>query len=132
MIAVDTSALMAVLLREPELEHMISVLERADRVVISAGTLVELRLVAFRRFGASLAAEVDVSLELFGINIIPVDREQADIAHTAFTRFGKGTGHPAQLNYGDLFAYALAKARGIPLLFKGTDFAATDIVAAAT
>lgn len=131
MIAVDTSALMAVLLREPEQDHMISLLERADGVVISAGTLVELRLVAYRRFGAPLAAEVDVSLGLFDVVIIPVDREQADIAHTAFTRFGKGTGHPAQLNYGDLFAYALAKSRNIPLLFKGTDFAATDVIAAA-
>ena len=106
-------------------------LSDADQTLISAGNLIELRIVCRNRGGDWLVSRTELLLTEYGIGVIPVDREQADIAHTAFTRFGKGTGHPAQLNYGDLFAYALAKARGIPLLFKGADFAATDIVAAA-
>ncbi|OGS58913.1 MAG: twitching motility protein PilT [Erythrobacter sp. RIFCSPHIGHO2_12_FULL_63_10] len=130
MIAVDTSALMAILLGEPERDRMIAALEQADRAVISTGTLIELRIVAFRKHGASLAAEVDVLLNLFGIDVASVGAEESDLAHTAFVQYGKGNGHPAQLNFGDLFAYALAKSRGVPLLFKGDDFAATDIASA--
>ena len=131
MICVDTSAAIAILLDEAERIRFSKLLSDADQTLISAGNLIELRIVCRNRGGDWLVSRTELLLTEYGIGVIPVDREQADIAHTAFTRFGKGTGHPAQLNYGDLFAYALAKARGIPLLFKGADFAATDIVAAA-
>ena len=131
MICVDTSAVIAILLDEAERIRFSKLLSDADQTLISAGNLIELRIVCRNRGGDWLVSRTELLLTEYGIGVIPVDREQADIAHTAFTRFGKGTGHPAQLNYGDLFAYALAKARGIPLLFKGADFAATDIVAAA-
>jgi ribonuclease VapC len=72
----------------------------------------------------------DSHLQDFDAEIVPPDAEQADIAHEAFVTYGKGHGHPAGLNFGDLFSYALAKARCVPLLYKGGDFAQTDIAAA--
>lgn len=131
MIAVDTSALMAIVLGEPEREAMIARLSAAERVWISAGTLIELRMVCFRKDAHALVAEVDALIEIFRIEVVPTGEEHADAAQAAFVRYGKGSGHPAQLNFGDLFAYALAKTRGLPLLFKGDDFAQTDILAAA-
>lgn len=74
-----------------------------------------------------MIAVLDRLVESFGIEIVQVTAQQADLAYAAFVAYGKGGGHPAQLNFGDLFSYALAKARGIPLLFKGEDFAATNI-----
>lgn len=131
VICVDTSAILAVLLHEPDRHMFRSAIRDADALLLSTATLVELRVVCTRRGGAGLISELDMFIDTYGFQIVPVDAEQADIAHSAFTRFGKGSGHPAQLNYGDLFAYALAKARGIPLLFKGEDFALTDIAMAA-
>ena len=122
---------MAILLDETERDEFSELMSEADQLRMSAGSLIELRIVCRNRGGDGLVSRSERLLAEFGIEIVPVDREQADIAHTAFTRFGKGTGHQAQLNYGDLFAYALAKSRNIPLLFKGTDFAATDILVAA-
>ena len=84
-----------------------------------------------RRGGAKLTKAIDLLLASNRFDVVPVDADQADIAQTAFVTYGKGTGHPAQLNFGDLFSYALAKARGVPLLYKGGDFARTDIAAAA-
>lgn len=130
MIAVDTSALVAIVLMEAERDRFLSVLSQADCVLVSVASIVEGRMVLHRR-GAELAAAFDAILDFPNLEAVPVDAEQAAIAQHAFTRFGKGTGHPAQLNFGDLFAYALAKSRGVPLLFKGEDFAATDIAAAA-
>ncbi|WP_435416724.1 type II toxin-antitoxin system VapC family toxin [Parerythrobacter aurantius] len=130
MICVDTSAVIAVLLDEEERDHFSELMSDADQLFMSAGSLIELRIVCRNRGGDWLVSRAELLLAEFGIDIIPVDREMADLAHTAFTRYGTGTGHPAQLNYGDLFAYALAKSRNIPLLFKGADFAATDVIAA--
>jgi ribonuclease VapC len=130
MIAVDTSALIAVCLAEPERDQFIDIMDAADRILISAGTLVEARIVAFNKGKAQLVEELDSLLASFAVEIVSPDAEQADIAHAAFVTYGKGTGHPAQLNFGDLFSYALAKARGVPLLYKGDDFARTDVVAA--
>ncbi len=130
MIAVDSSVFIAILQREPERTSFMDALKQAEQVLISPATIAEARMVAHRRGGAALVEEFDELLVTAAAQIIPFDAEQADIAHTAFVRFGKGTGHPAQLNFGDLFSYALAKARGVPLLFKGEDFAQTDVARA--
>lgn len=130
MIAVDTSALIAIIKNEPERASFIQVLKRADRVLVSSETVIEARLVAHRRGGDRLVEELDVLFVAIGVEVKPIENAELDIAHAAFVQYGKGNGHPAQLNFGDLFAYALAKTHGVPLLFKGEDFAATDIVAA--
>ena len=90
---------------------------------ISAGTLIEARVMAI---GLNVLDELDELITEFGIRIAPVDASQARIAAQGFAKYGKG-GHAARLNFGDLFAYALAKTRDDPLLFKGDDFAKTDV-----
>ena len=130
MIVVDTSALLAILLGEPERAQCQAALEAADEAVLSAGTLIEARIVARGKGGDPMVALLDALIEQAGIAIMPVNEEQAKIAHAGFIQYGKGNGHPAQLNFGDLFAYALAKSNNAPLLFKGDDFAATDVAAA--
>lgn len=131
MIVVDTSALAAIVFRESDRTRFRSAIMSAGSAAMSSGTLVEVRIVLYRRGGAQLVAELEEILAVASIEIVPVDREQADIAHEAFMRYGKGSGHPAGLNFGDLFAYALAKTRGVPLLFKGEDFMQTDVEPAA-
>ncbi|MBA4162811.1 MAG: VapC toxin family PIN domain ribonuclease [Novosphingobium sp.] len=130
MIAVDSSALLAILLGEPERDQLQAVLDESAETVISAGTLIEARMVARGRAGNAMVELLDGLIANTDIVIEPVTERQAALAHSAFVKYGKGNGHPAQLNFGDLFAYALAKAHGIPLLFKGQDFVATDIVPA--
>jgi len=130
MIAVDTSALIAVCLYEAERDQFIDAMDKAERILVSAATLVETRIVAHNKGGAALVERLDKLLETFDVEIVPPDLEQADIAYPAFVQYGKGSGHRAQLNFGDLFGYALAKARGVPLLYKGDDFVHTDLAAA--
>lgn len=130
MIAVDTSALLAIILGEPEREQYLVILDTAPAVIISAATLVEARMVTYSRAGAAMVSVLDNVIEQAGAAIVAVDNEMIDIAHQAFAKYGKGQGHPAQLNFGDLFSYALAKAHDAPLLFKGDDCAQTDIVSA--
>jgi ribonuclease VapC len=130
MIVADTSALIEIILDEPERDRFTASIAAAERVGISVATVVETRLVLHRRGGAKLTKAIDLLLASNRFEVVPVDADQADIAHAAFVTYGKGTGHPAGLNFGDLFSYALAKARGVPLLFKGDDFARTDIAAA--
>lgn len=120
---VDTSALIAVLRRESEADDFADSLLASSAVRVSAGTLLETRLVAERNGGTAELAEL---LELIGIDVVPVDARQVDLAFDGFRRFGKGR-HPAGLNFGDLFAYALARALDAPLLFKGNDFPRTDV-----
>ena len=96
---------------------------------MSAVALLEAAMVVESRGGARAGQELDALLEKAAIELVPVTAEQADAARRAWRRFGKGN-HPAGLNFGDCFAYALAKATGEPLLFKGGDFARTDIEAA--
>ena len=103
-------------------DHLLATSE----VRLSAGTLLETRIVAERDGGS---AELEELLEVLGVEIVSVDARQADLAFDGFRRFGKGR-HPAALNLGDLFAYALARALGEPLLFKGDDFVHTDVEAA--
>jgi ribonuclease VapC len=123
---VDTSALIAILRREPEGEAFRDKLLASATVSISAVGLVESRIIAEREGGR---AELDTLLAAADVRVVPVDRAQADAASDAFLRYGKGR-HPAALNLGDLFAYALATTAGEPLLFKGNDFARTDVTAA--
>ena len=127
MIAVDTSVLIAITLGEPERDRFLNAIAHADSALVSAASVIEARIVLNRRGDEGMVAAFADVLRFPNLTVVPVDVEHADIADAAFRRFGKGTGHPAQLNFGDLFAYALAKSRGIPLLFKGEDFARTDI-----
>jgi len=120
---VDTSALVAVLRREDGAERLVDYLLSGAEVRISAGTLLETRIVAERDGGA---AELDELLETVGVEVVPVDARQVSLAFEGFRRFGKGR-HRAGLNFGDLFAYALARAYDEPLLYRGTDFIHTDI-----
>ena len=126
---VDTSALIAVLLAEPERDRFIDLLAGADDPLISAATLVETSIVMLARIGEDGVADLDELLATAAVRPVAVDSTQAHLARDAFSRFGKGRA-PAGLNFGDCFAYALAKATGRPLLFKGSDFAVTDVTPA--
>ena len=130
MIAVDTSAIVAILRLEPEAAAFSRRIERAAAVCMSAVCLQEASMVLVGRHADSAAwSELDRILQDMEIEIIPHDAELARMARDAFLRFGKGR-HPARLNCGDCASYALAKKYNIPLLFKGADFSGTDIVPA--
>jgi ribonuclease VapC len=122
---IDTSALLAILQDEPERRMFNEAMEMADSRRVSAATFVEASIVIESRFGAEGLRALDRFLERGDIEVMPVDVEQARYAREAFMRFGKGR-HPAGLNFGDCFSYALAKVLSEPLLFKGDDFALTD------
>jgi ribonuclease VapC len=124
MIAVDTSALMAIVLDEPGANECIAVLEREDQVLISAGTIAEALTVSARR---SVRAEMISIIDGLGFTMVSLTPAAArEIAH-AYERWGKGY-HPASLNFGDCFAYQVAKEYACPLLYVGSDFAKTDVV----
>lgn len=126
MIAVDTSALMAILLDEPDADACIAALEEEDEIVMSAGTLAEALIVSARRgVGEELAQLVDGA----GFEIVAVTAASARRVAEAYSRWGKGV-HPAALNFGDCFAYEVASERRCPLLFVGADFRATDVACA--
>lgn len=123
---IDSSALIAILQLEPETAFYAQQINLDSVRLISAANLVEAGIVLDARRGASTANPLEQFIERAGILIEPVTAEQAMIARQAHSRFGRGH-HPAKLNFGDCFAYALAMATGEPLLFKGTDFGLTDI-----
>lgn len=123
---IDASALIAILTGEAEGRVLIAAIEAADRRRLSVATFVETSIVIESRMGAEGLRDFDRFVAVSGVEVSPVDREQGDIARLAYSRFGKGR-HRAGLNYGDCFAYALAKATGEPLLCKGKDFALTDL-----
>ncbi|MGA7687587.1 MAG: type II toxin-antitoxin system VapC family toxin [Terriglobales bacterium] len=125
----DTSPLIAILAGEPDAELYIDAISRAARSRMSAGNFLELSIVVEGQFGADVLRQCDALFRRAGIVIEPVTVDQVHIARQAFHDFGKGR-HPAALNYGDCFAYALAKSTGEPLLFKGGDFKKTDILSA--
>jgi ribonuclease VapC len=126
---IETSALVAMLTNEPEAERFEAAVE-ADRVrMMSTASYLEAAIVVEQRFGEPGGRELDLWLHRAGVDLVSVDAEQADVARSAYRRFGKGRNR-AGLNYGDCFAYALAKVSGEPLLYKGDDFAHTDIGAA--
>ncbi len=131
IIAADTSALMAVILNEPEREGFINVLTAAETVFISAPTLLETLMVAYGRRGNRARALVRHVMDISSFQVIPADETMAQLAYDAFEIYGKGSGHAAQLNFGDTFSYALAKVKNVPLLFKGNDFSLTDVQSAA-
>ncbi len=126
---VDTSAMLAIILHEPDELTFAEKIGLSIGPVMSAATYVELAIVAQSRANTGLDV-LDATLSLAGIEVLAVSVRQARLAAEAYARFGKGH-HPARLNYGDCFAYALAKERGETLLCKGNDFARTDIAAAA-
>jgi ribonuclease VapC len=130
VIAVDTSAIVAIVLGEPERGTFRRVIESADQALVSTVSVVEARIVIHSRRGQRAVMLFDGLLRLPMFEIMPPGIAEMDAAYAAFVTYGKGSGHPAGLNFGDLFAYALAKVRNVPLLFKGGDFAHTDIQAA--
>ena len=125
MIVVDTSALVAVVLGEPEAEEFLHVLVHHD-IVVSAATLTEARIVLHVRQGLDALRDLDELLEECGAQIAPYDERDALTAHAAWARYGKGR-HPAGLNLGDCMSYAMARRVQAPLLFKGDDFTRTDL-----
>ena len=125
----DTSPLVAILAKGPDSERYVQAISRAPRCRMSAGNFIELSIVIESQFQPEAARQCDALFRRVGIVIEPVTVEHAHLARQAFHDFGKGR-HPAGLNFGDCFAYALAKSTGEPLLFKGEDFRRTDIVCA--
>ena len=123
MIAVDTSALMAIVLNEPEADVCISALEAEESVLISAGTLAEVLIVAARR---NIAEEISSLIEALGFEVVSVTPASARRVSHVYRQWGKEV-HPAGLNFGDCFAYEVAKTHGCRLLYVGGDFAKTDI-----
>jgi ribonuclease VapC len=126
----DTSALIAILRAEPEAAMCAEAIESAGSCRLSAVSYVEVGAVIDSAKDAIASRRVDELLALTGIRIEAVTASQAQIAREAYRDFGKGSGHPARLNFGDCFSYALAKATGEPLLFKGEDFQHADITSA--
>jgi len=122
----DTSALLVLLLDEPEAEAYRAVLEEEETRLVSAATLLEIGIVIEARKGEAGGRELDLLIHKAGIDVVPVDAEQVAEARRAYRRFGRGR-HAAGLNLGDVFAYALARTSGEALLFKGDDFSKTDV-----
>ena len=123
---IDTSALAAIFFAEPDRQKFLAAITAADSRLVSAASVLETGIVLEARLGEAAGREFDLFVVRANLQIVPVDAEQADLARSAWRKFGKGR-HPAGLNFGDCFAYALAKFSGEPLLAKGTDFARTDI-----
>jgi ribonuclease VapC len=129
MIVVDTSALTAILDREPDAASYTESIAETDSPLISAATLLELHIVMLNRHGGRAGQLVDRLIQDAGFQIEDFTAQHLELAREAYARYGKGR-NSAGLNYGDCFSYALAKATGLPLLFKGSDFSKTDLVAA--
>lgn len=125
---IDTSALIAILTGEVDAERYEAAIAADPLRLISAATLLEASIVIEARLGEDAGRELDLLLHKARVEIVSVDANQIEIARDAFRRFGKGR-HRAGLNYGDCFSYAAAVARGEGLLFKGDDFARTDVTA---
>ena len=127
---VDTSALIAILKEEPEAAKFIELIDSAVHCRISAANYVETAVVVDGNRDPIMSRRFEDFLRQAEIEVRPVTIEQARLAREAYRDYGKGSGHPARLNFGDCFAYALAKDAGEPLLFKGDDFRQTDVTAA--
>lgn len=123
---IDTSAVIAILFDEPERSRLIHQIKIAEKRLISASTLLECEIVVQARKGILGRNQLELFIHEAKIIIVPFDQAQVNFAIRAWQDYGKGQ-HPAGLNFGDCFSYALAKATGEPLLFKGVDFAQTDI-----
>jgi len=123
----DASAVIAILRDEPERVLFEAILNDAEDVYISAAAYLELAVVIDSRRDAVMSREIDDFLDRFSVIIEPVTAEQARIARQAYRDYGKGSGHRANLNFGDCFSYALAREKREPLLYKGDDFVHTDL-----
>jgi len=124
---VDTSAIIAILRAEPDWRLYANAIDRADQRSLSAGTYLETAVVLERLKLSVLSPQIDEFFEEFAISIEPFTAEQAQIARQAYRDYGRGSGHAANLNFGDCFSYALARAKREPILFKGDDFNHTDL-----
>jgi ribonuclease VapC len=123
---IDTSALLAIFLGEPERKRFLNLMIEASARLISAANVLETGIVLEARRGETAGREFDLFMVRANLEVASVDSEQIEIARSAWRKYGKGR-HPAALNFGDCFAYALAKSSGEPLLAKGLDFTQTDI-----
>lgn len=127
---VDTSAIVAILRDESDADRYMEALAGAAEPLISAATYLETAIVVDANRDPVLSGRLDDLLTIAPVEVAPVTRSQAEIARRAYRDFGKGSGHPRGLNFGDCFAYALSRATGKPLLYKGNDFAHTDVASA--
>jgi ribonuclease VapC len=127
---IDSSAPVALLLAEPETEAFVSAIAAATDRLLSAASYLETGIVITARVGPQAQAKLDALFAELSVVLVPSTPEQARLALNAFQRYGRGSGHPAGLNYGDCFTYALAKLTGEPVLFKGNDFSRTDLATA--
>jgi ribonuclease VapC len=127
---IDSSALIALLLGEPESAAFTRIIAVSPARRVSAASYLETAIVMLRRSGPDANRALDRLVDELALQIVPFTRDQADLAIAAYEQYGRGRNHPAALNFGDCFTYALAKQTGEPLLFKGTDFSRTDLVSA--
>lgn len=126
-VAVDTSALIAIIGAEPDGAAFVDIFGSSPAALISTATLLEAHCVASRSSGSVNASEFQMLIDRLELTVVPFDLAQLEVARLAYSRYGRGSRHRADLNIGDCFAYALAKTRNLPLLFKGNDFIHTDI-----
>lgn len=126
----DTSAIVAILTQEPDGDRLLDIVGSTLLCRISAVTLYECKVVLGHRGGEPMLQRLAAFVEQADGYIEPFDARQAELASAAYRRFGRGSGHPARLNFGDCAAYALATSLGLPLLYKGDDFSKTDVTAA--
>ncbi len=124
---VDTSALVAIIRNEPEIASFAKLILSANRPAMSAASYLETGIVIDGQRDPASSQRIDEMISILALTVMPVTEAQAKIARSAYQAFGKGSGHKAQLNFGDCFSYALAKDQKKPLLFKGNDFSKTDI-----
>ncbi|HTQ58756.1 MAG TPA: type II toxin-antitoxin system VapC family toxin [Candidatus Solibacter sp.] len=123
---IDTSALLAIFLAEPERQPFLELIRQDGARLLSASNALEAAIVLEARRGEVAGRELDLFLHRLNIELIPVDAAQVEVARAGWRKYGKGR-HPASLNFGDCFAYALAKTSGEPLLAKGNEFPKTDV-----
>jgi ribonuclease VapC len=129
---VDSSAIVAIIRREDDAPALFDAMRAAPSLSMSAASYVETGIVIDAKRDAVSSRQLDDFCARIGLKLIPVDEQQARVAREAYRDFGKGSGHKARLNFGDCFAYALARVTGEPLLYKGEDFAHTDVASALT
>jgi ribonuclease VapC len=127
---IDSSALVALLLGEPETASFVAAIAAASSRLVSAPTYLETAIVMLARSGPEAPEKLDRLLSTLTAEIVPFTADQAAFAVAAYRRYGRGSGHGAGLNFGDCFSYALAKLRNEPLSFKGNDFSRTDLALA--
>lgn len=127
---VDSSAIVAILLAEPERQVLLEAIQQAPEVAMTAASYLEVGMVVDGRGNPVLSRQYDALLEALGIEVVDTTAEQARVARAAHRDFGRGSGHPARLNFGDCLSYTAAVQDGVPLLFKGDDFIHTDVTPA--